>query len=200
MKKIFLALLVFLGLVSITSANEERILECAIAYKKVLRDKKIPAKELIELSHAILVFPSLVKAGLLIGGTGGLGVMLEKDGEGWRASGVQLGGANYGYQIGFESNEAVMFVKDKKIIDDIKQSKFSITQHLAASFGGHSANANSLYTISIDQPIEAYTSNQGVYLGENLGGVVISPSIEEFRTSSYGYKELVNAIENSKIR
>lgn len=189
-----------MGLVSIASANEERILECAMAYKKVLRDKKIPAKELIELSHAILIFPSLVKAGLLIGGTGGVGVMLEKTDNGWKASGVQLGGAHYGYQIGFESNEVVMFIKDKKIVDDIKKAKFNITQDLAASFGSHSANANSLYTISIDQPVDAFTSNQGVYLGENLGGVVISPSIEEFKTSSYGYKELINAVEKSKNR
>lgn len=193
-------MLVFLGLTSSAVANEERILECAQSYKKVLRDKKIPAKKLIELSHAILIFPSLVKAGLLVGGTGGIGVMLEKSNGSWRASGVQLGGAHYGFQIGFENNEVVMFVKDQKIIDDIKNAKFSISQDLAASFGSHSANANSLYTISIDQPIDAFTSNQGVYLGENLGGVVISPSKEEFKPNSYGYKELIKAIENSRIR
>lgn len=194
MKNIFLSLILVFSFFSFGWANDEQMLECANAYKSVLRNKKIPANELVTRSYAIIVFPSFHKGALWIGGAGGSGVMLEKIAGSWEPSGVKIGGINIGFQAGYENSEVVIFITSQEVVSHIKEGKFNITSDLAASFGVHGANANDLYSISKEQPMYAYTSNSGLYLGENLGGTYLSPNNEIFSKESYGYREIVSAI------
>jgi lipid-binding SYLF domain-containing protein len=66
------------------------------------------AKELSARATAILVFPSILKAGLLIGGSGGNGVLFSRDGQVlgyYNASSV-----SYGLQAGAQSYSEAMFL------------------------------------------------------------------------------------------
>src|SRR5207245_7569328 len=63
-------------------------------------DKAIPQR-LLDKAEAIAVFPGVIKAGFIIGGRGGHGVISRRGRGGWSAPAVfNLGGGSIGLQIG----------------------------------------------------------------------------------------------------
>ncbi|MGI8836548.1 MAG: lipid-binding SYLF domain-containing protein [Pyrinomonadaceae bacterium] len=73
-------------------------------------DKAIP-KELLDKAEAIAVFPGVVKAAFIVGGTGGQGVISRRVAGGWSAPAFfNLGGGSFGVQIGAEKTDYVMLI------------------------------------------------------------------------------------------
>lgn len=177
-------------------ASDEMMLECANAYKSVIRSGKVPASELISVSSAIIVFPSFHKGGFFIGGWGGKGVMLDRLSGSWQANGVTIGGASLGFQVGYENNMLVLFVLKEEIINEIKSGKFTISAELAASLGRYGANTNATNELSFTKSIYAYSNNAGFFAGASLGGSVIGTNGENINQSSYGFNDLVGQIGN----
>src|SRR4051812_18818621 len=68
--------------------------------------KGIPAK-LLEDAHGVAIIPRVIKAGFVVGGRGGHGIILAKDKDGnWGDPVfVDLGGASVGFQAGVESTD-----------------------------------------------------------------------------------------------
>lgn len=66
------------------------------------------AKELGDRAYAVLVFPDILKAGLLVGGSGGKGVLFSKDGTvlGY----YEAGAVTYGLQAGAQNFSEAMFL------------------------------------------------------------------------------------------
>lgn len=196
MKKL---LITFFALFTSLSAasSDELILECAHAYKNVLRSNEIPAYELTSVSNAIIVIPRFYKGGLLLGGAGGKGVMIEKKDGAWIPSGVNIGGASIGAQIGYEKNILVLYIINSAIVEQIKSSKFTLSAEMAASFGNKGLALNKLSEVNFSGAIYAYSNNSGLFAGTSLGGAVISVNNESFSTASYGFNELINALGNN---
>src|SRR4030095_11582985 len=71
-------------------------------------DKAIPT-DLLEKAECVAVFPSVLKAGFIVGGQGGRGVASCRTVNGWSAPAYfTLGGGSVGFQIGAESTDFVM--------------------------------------------------------------------------------------------
>jgi lipid-binding SYLF domain-containing protein len=66
------------------------------------------ARELHANSYGILIFPGVIKAGLLVGGEGGNGVLLAKDGKvlGY----YNVSALSYGFQAGAQDFSEAMFL------------------------------------------------------------------------------------------
>lgn len=78
------------------------------------------AKSLARDAKAILVFPNMVKAGLVFGGSYGEGELLKGStvidyynsiGGSW---GLQIGAQSYGYAVFLMTNKAVQYISDTK--------------------------------------------------------------------------------------
>jgi lipid-binding SYLF domain-containing protein len=77
------------------------------------------AKKLADKAEAILVFPSIVKAGLVIGGQFGEGV-LRKDGK--SIGYYKSGGISYGLQAGAQSFGYTLFLMTPDSVEYLKES------------------------------------------------------------------------------
>lgn len=87
---------------------------------KKLYDTNPLAKQLSEDAKAILVFPSIIKAGLVFGGAYGEGVLLE-DGKidkyynsvsaSW---GLQVGAQSFGYAVFLMTDKAINYLNESK--------------------------------------------------------------------------------------
>lgn len=195
MKKIVLYLALFL---SVVWARDELLLSSANAYKLVARANNMPALKLMQKSSAIIIFPKFVRAGFLLGGSGGKGVMMVKNGSEFTPYGVEIGGANLGLQIGYEDSSLVIYVLKSSIISDIKSSKFTIDADASASFIDKGANARTMSDITFTRDIYAYSDNSGFFAGAKFGGSIISLSSDKFSQDSYGFNELLRALESAK--
>ena len=72
-------------------------------------------KELAEKAHGVLVFPSVIKAGLVIGGEYGEGA-LQMDGK--TADYYSVAGASFGFQFGAQSKSVVLLFMEKKALSE----------------------------------------------------------------------------------
>jgi lipid-binding SYLF domain-containing protein len=82
---------------------------------------KVPAaKALNEKAVAVLVFPSITKAGLMIGGQYGEGVLLK---GGKPAGYYSTAGASYGLQAGAQKYGYAMFFMNQKSLDSLNTAE-----------------------------------------------------------------------------
>jgi lipid-binding SYLF domain-containing protein len=78
------------------------------------------AKTLSQSAKAVLVFPNIVKAGLVFGGSYGEGELIEDSkvvdyyNSVTGSWGLQIGAQSYGYAVFLMSDKAIQYVKDTK--------------------------------------------------------------------------------------
>jgi lipid-binding SYLF domain-containing protein len=94
--------------------KEEMNKEAAQALQKLYKSSPL-AEEISKRARAILVFPNIVKAGLIFGGAYGEGVLLKGPQNAYYNSvtvswGWQAGAQSYGYVVFLMSNKAVEYL------------------------------------------------------------------------------------------
>ncbi|MDY6135124.1 lipid-binding SYLF domain-containing protein [Campylobacter lanienae] len=204
MRKIIWLIFLSLGLYG----GDERFLDSSNAYNIVNRTNQI-SSSIITNASAIIVFPTFVKAGFILGATVGRGVMIVRDESAneliddrvayhqnsvWSVVPVRLGGVTIGLQVGYENNFIVMYLMNRGIIKDIYDNKFTLNAGTSVSFMDHSANIGTMSDIGLSD-IYVFTNNSGFFAGANLGGSVITVDDKiKVDPNSYGYKQLIQAI------
>src|SRR5438094_7184701 len=91
-----------------------------------IAEKAIP-QSLLDRAEAIAVFPGVIKAGFIIGGRGGHGVISRRVKGGWSApAAFDLGGGSVGLQIGASRTDFVLlFMNDDALEVCLKTSSKS---------------------------------------------------------------------------
>ena len=130
------------------------------------------AKALSQKAVAVLVFPSITKAGLIIGGQYGEGVLLKK---GKTAGYYSTSGASYGLQAGAQQYGYAMFFMNQGALKQLDKSdgfEVGVGPSLVVADEGF---GKSTTTMNYDQDIYAFIfSQQGLMAGLGLQGNKIS--------------------------
>jgi lipid-binding SYLF domain-containing protein len=116
-------LIAVIGLIGphLAAAADAHLLEQdSRAALKTLYEGSPGAKSLGEKAKGILVFPNVVKAGFVVGGQGGDGVLLVK---GKVASLYSTAAVSVGLQAGAQSFGYVLFFMSDKVLTDFRNSK-----------------------------------------------------------------------------
>jgi lipid-binding SYLF domain-containing protein len=125
MRTFYLALII--GAVTMLSfganaATKEELSKDSYRALQMLLDKNPSAVEISKKAKAVLIFPNIVKAGLVFGGAYGEGVMKSGTApviEGYYNSiaasfGWQAGAQSYGYVVFLMTDKAVKYIHDTK--------------------------------------------------------------------------------------
>ena len=119
----FLALLIaFVGLIGprLAAAEETLLEQDSRAALQSLYDGSPAAKALGDKAKGILVFPNVVKAGFVVGGQGGDGVLLVK---GKVAGYYNTAAVSVGMQAGAQSFGYALFFMSDKVLTEFRNSK-----------------------------------------------------------------------------
>jgi lipid-binding SYLF domain-containing protein len=137
-----------------------------------LYDNEPKAKEIGNKSAGVLVFPDVTRAGLIIGGSGGHGVLYEK---GKAVGYYSSGSASIGLQAGVQTfGYAVFFVTDVTLRNFKKASGWDIGAAPTVVLVDAGA-AKNLNTTTLKSEVYAFIFNQeGVMAGIALQGQKIS--------------------------
>src|SRR5262245_28055839 len=144
----------------------------------VLRDlTKVPEngipRDLLERAEGIVVIPSLVKGGFIVGAKHGKGLMSAKNkstGQ-WSAPAVvKLTGGSIGWQIGVESVDLVLLVMNRNGVEQLLQDKFTIGGDLSVAAGPVGRNAQAATNAQANAGILAYSRAKGLFAGATLEG------------------------------
>src|SRR5215831_13278346 len=157
-------------------AETDRLKESATVLKEILGtpDKGIPT-DLLNKAECAIVFPSVKKAGFIVGASYGRGVISCRSGEGfrgpWSAPGFfALEGASFGLQIGGEATDFVLLVMNEKGAESVMSSKVKLGGDASAAAGPVGRTASAETDAAMKAEILSWSRARGVFGGVSLEG------------------------------
>ncbi|HEY3026692.1 MAG TPA: lipid-binding SYLF domain-containing protein [Pyrinomonadaceae bacterium] len=164
-----------------TAEATRRAQKAAQVFIKIMNvpDQSIP-QSLLDKAEAVAVFPGVLKAGFIVGGRGGQGVISRRVPGGWSAPAFfKLGGGSVGLQIGASSTDLVMLFMNSEALQGLLQDKFEIGGEgsIAAGPVGRSTSAST--DAQLKAGIISYSRSKGAFAGLELKGVVIDPDNDD---------------------
>jgi lipid-binding SYLF domain-containing protein len=144
-------------------------------------DKSIPVG-LIEDCAGLAIIPDVIKAGLVIGGRHGKGVLLVRTpGGGWtNPSFIDIKGGSIGWQVGVESADVILVFRTPRSIVNITKGKFTLGADAGVAAGPLGRSAEASTDTALKAEILAYSRSRGLYAGLTLQG----SSIQEDRKAN----------------
>ncbi len=125
-------------------------------------------------ARAVMIFPRVRKGALLVGGQGGTGVLVARDGQGhWSAPAFySLGAGSAGPQIGYEEASIVLvFMTDRALRSAIDRG---LTLGADASVAaGTTEGSSTSGAVNTGKDIYEFVDAGGVFAGASLNGTVI---------------------------
>jgi SH3 domain-containing YSC84-like protein 1 len=148
-------------------------------------DSAIPA-EILDKAECVAVFPSVIKAGFIVGGRGGRGVVSCRTTQGWSAPAfLNLGGGSIGPQIGAQSTDFVMLFMNKEGVNSLLSSKFTLGGDASVAAGPVGRQVGASTDVVLKSQILSYSRSRGVFAGLELKGVAITVDKDDMK-SVYG--------------
>jgi lipid-binding SYLF domain-containing protein len=151
-------------------------------------DKAIP-KDLLDKAEAVAVFPNVIKAGFILGGRGGSGVISRRIRGGWSAPAFfKLGGGSIGLQIGASSTDFVLLFMNEEALKGLLEDKLEIGGEGSVAAGPVGRAASASTNLTLDAGILSYSRSKGLFAGLELKGVVIDPDNDDNEAVYNGLK------------
>ena len=189
--------LVLVGLPITTSARDDekeadRIENAGRVVKEIMDIPDDIPQDLIDKAECIIVFPSVLKAAFIVGGSYGRGVMTCRTGEHfggpWSAPTMMaLEGGSFGFQIGGEATDFVLLIMNGRGAHSILHSKVKLGGDASVAAGpvGRSASAESDVTLRAE--VLSYSRARGAFAGISLEGSTVRPD-DDANERVYGRK------------
>lgn len=154
------------------AADRGKLEREATAVMSKLYQKYPEAKKLEHKAHAILVFPEVYKAGLMIGGETGDGVMRVK---GKTVAYYNTSGVSYGLQAGAQKYGYALFIMTPSALKSIESTEGFEIGTGPSVVVMDDAMAKKTSTTTINKDIYAYIFNQkGLMAGLGIQGNKLS--------------------------
>jgi lipid-binding SYLF domain-containing protein len=123
-------------------------------------------------ARAVLIYPQVLKAGFVLGGSGGSGVLMVRDaatGDWTGPAFYTMGSASLGFQAGASSAEMVMVVNSQKALDSLYTNKLKLGGDASVAVGPKGAAAGA----SISADFIVYAKAKGAFAGIAVDGAVL---------------------------
>lgn len=139
-------------------------------------DQSVPS-DIMDNAECIAVIPSMKKGAFIFGARYGKGlVSCRKTEAGWTAPAFfEIKGGSFGFQIGGQTIDLVLFIMNKKGIDHLLQDKFTLGADASVAAGPVGRRVNAETDAKLQAEILAYSRTQGVFAGISLTGAVMKP-------------------------
>jgi len=141
---------------------------------QAIPESGIPDK-LLDEAHAIVVIPDTIKAGLIIGGRRGHGLMSVKTADGtWSSPAfVKITGGSIGFQAGVQSSDVVLVFRNQRSLESIVNGKFTLGADAGVAAGPVGRNAAALTDGQLKAEIWSWSRARGLFAGVALDGAVL---------------------------
>ena len=138
-------------------------------------------------AKGVLIVPTVVKAGFMVGGSGGRGVLMARgDGGKWNGPAFyNVSTAEVGFLAGVSSSEVVMLVTTDKGVNALLSSSMKLGGDASIAAGPTGQGASG--TVTSD--IVAFSRAKGVYAGVSMDGSVVK-SEDDWNSAYYGKQVL----------
>jgi lipid-binding SYLF domain-containing protein len=146
-----------------------------LAEIQAIPESSIPDK-LLDEAKAIVIVPDTIKAGLVLGGRRGRGVLSVRTADGgWsNPSFITLTGGSIGLQVGVQSADVVLVFRSERGLDSIVNGKFTLGADAGVAAGPMGRNAAAATDGQMKAEIWSWSRARGLFAGVALDGAVLS--------------------------
>src|SRR6202045_4206767 len=160
--------------------DDDRLRNCGTVLNEILSVPDNIPQDLLDKADCVVVFPSVLKAAFIVGGSYGRGAMSCRKGEDFRGpwgapTMMALEGGSFGFQIGGQATDFVLLVMNERGASGILASKVKLGADASVAAGpvGRDASAETDATLRAD--ILSYSRARGVFAGIALEGSTVRP-------------------------
>lgn len=186
--KIFSSLLVlaFLFTTNAYAADEtsqQKLLKNArVVVEEIMSapDLGIPSG-LMSRAQAVIVFPSMLKGGFLVGARYGKGVATVRDsktGQWGPPSFITTLGGSFGFQFGAQSVDLILIVLTEKGLKGLLNNNFTLGGDMSVAAGPVGRYAEMSVDILLQGDTYSYSRSRGIFGGVSLKGTIIKQNVD----------------------
>lgn len=155
---------------------EALVTKARLAVENFKRDPEMEGlRRLAGKARGFFVMPQLVKGGFIVGGSGGNGVLVAREGleKPWRGPAFYtVGGVSFGLQIGAEVSEVIMLAMTKRGMTTMLSSSVKLGADANIAVGPVGAGAEAA-TAGLSADLLVFSRSKGLYGGISLQGAVL---------------------------
>jgi len=155
----------------------ELVSEARFTVERLVADSAIgpDARALFDDAKAVMIFPSNLKAGLLIAGEGGGGILLARaDNNEWSYPAFYtMGTGSLGLQIGAQESETIIFIMTGEGLEVMLDGSATFGGELNAAAGSAGETRQAATTTNLGADIISFGLNDGAFVGMSIEGSVI---------------------------
>ena len=174
---ILLAILLFSACSALAQGKEDdRLKNSYTVMKEILAtpDQGIP-RDLLNKSECVIVYPSVLKAAFIVGGSYGRGVITCRTGINhsgpWSAPAMfALEGGTFGLQIGGEATDFVLLVMNDSGANSVLSSKVKLGADASVAAGPVGRSTSAETDVVMKAEILSWSRARGVFAGVSLEG------------------------------
>jgi len=159
--------------------DQERLVERSRLVLASFIEASGPSGLAERLRHAagIFIVPSLLKAGLILGGEGGDGIVLARRGDGsWSMPAFYtIGAGSLGLQFGFQQSDVVFLFTSRRALEAVIDSSLKLGADASFAIGPLGRGIEGSTTAVLGADIIAYSRAEGLFIGGALEGAIIMP-------------------------
>jgi lipid-binding SYLF domain-containing protein len=142
---------------------------------------------LLKNAYGVAVIPGVVKAGFIVGGRAGRGILVVRmsDKTWTNPTFVTIAGASVGFQVGAQSTDVILVFKSRKSIDGIIKGKFTLGADASIAAGPVGRQAGASTDLQFKAEILSYSRSRGIFAGVSLEGSALQID-NEYNEGFYG--------------
>jgi lipid-binding SYLF domain-containing protein len=155
--------------------EDERLANSANVLQELLSSDKGLSVHILDQAECVLIFPSVKKVAIGIGGSYGRGVLVCRKGAtmngDWGTPAMyKLDQGSLGIQLGSTATDFLLVVMNQKGADQILNGKTKLGSNAAAAAGPSGAQAQSYNASAMNVDILTYSRSKGLFAGVSLEG------------------------------
>jgi SH3 domain-containing YSC84-like protein 1 len=160
--------------------DEDRLKDCGTVLKEILDIPDDIPQGLLDKADCVVVYPSVLKAAFVVGGSYGRGAMTCRKGDNFKGSWgaptmMALEGGSFGFQIGGQATDFVLLVMNEGGARGILAGKVKLGGDASVAAGPVGRNASAETDVTLRSEILSYSRSRGLFAGISLEGSTIRP-------------------------
>src|SRR5699024_9027638 len=156
---------------------------------------------LLRQAYGIAIIPSVLKAGFVVGGQYGKGILSVRTASGkWsHPVFIKLAGASLGWQIGASSTDIILVFKSQRSVDRIVNGQVTLGADASVAAGPVGRSASAQTNLRLNAEIYSYSRSRGLFAGVALQVGVVSIPHDDIQRYYGGNVSTINILRQGDI-
>jgi SH3 domain-containing YSC84-like protein 1 len=172
---VFMLVLFFAATTLGQEKEVQRLKECGTVMSEILNIPDGIPQDLLDKAECVVVFPSVKKFAVGIGGSYGRGALICRGGANytgpWGTPAMYaLEGGNIGFQLGGQATDFVLLIMNPRGAKSILGSKVKLGGDAAAAAGPKGRTVSAATDVVMKAEILSYSRSRGLFAGVSLEG------------------------------